>query len=157
MSTKDRCAQAGASCDAAAAAERIKQDRSQQIIGAAWVLPAHHWKGTDMTRTAKFLHLAALTAAAAAFVAMTTQASAGSPQNCGPREIMVTRLAEGYGETRQSVGIGSDNAMVEVFASDKTGSWSIVVTMPAGVSCLVASGQSFEEVAEALPALGNDA
>lgn len=116
-----------------------------------------HWKGTDMTRTAKILHLAALTAAAAIFIATTTQASAQSRQNCGPRDAVIKRLAEQYGETRQSVGIGSNNAMVEMFASDATGSWTIIVTMPAGVSCLVASGQSFERVAEALEPKGNDA
>ena len=116
-----------------------------------------HWKGMDMTRTAKILHLAALTAAAALYLAGTTQAAAQSQRNCGPRDAVVERLASGYGETRQSVGIGSNNAMVEVFASDETGSWTILVTMPTGVSCLVASGQSFEEVAEALPAKGNDA
>lgn len=110
-----------------------------------------------MTRTAKILHLAALTAAAAIFVATTTQASAQSQRNCGQRTAVVERLAQQYGETRQSVGIGSNNSMVEVYASDETGSWTILVTMPSGLSCLVASGQSFEEVAEALPAKGNDA
>ena len=110
-----------------------------------------------MTRTAKILHLAALTAAAALFIATTSQASAQGTRNCGPRDAVVERLATGYGETRQSVGIGSNNAMVEVFASDETGSWTILVTQANGLSCLVASGQSFEEVAEALPALGNDA
>ncbi|MEQ6202334.1 hypothetical protein ABMC88_04700 [Sulfitobacter sp. HNIBRBA2951] len=110
-----------------------------------------------MTRTAKILHLAALTAAAAMFIASTSQASAQGTRNCGPRDTVVERLATGYGETRQSVGIGSNNAMVEVFASDETGSWTILVTQATGLSCLVASGQSYEQVAEALPAAGNDA
>ncbi len=110
-----------------------------------------------MTRTARILHLAALTAAAALYMAGTGQASAQSQRNCGPREAVIKQLAEGYGETRQSVGIGSNNSMVEVFASEETGSWTILVTMANGLSCLVASGQSFEEVAEALPAKGQDA
>lgn len=110
-----------------------------------------------MTRMAKFLHLAALTAASAILIAFTSQASAQSQRNCGPRDAVVKKLAEGYGETRQSVGIGSNNAMVEVFASDETGSWTILFTMPSGLSCLVASGQSYEQLAENLPAKGNDA
>ena len=116
-----------------------------------------YWKGTDMTRTAKLLHLAALTAAAAIYLATTTQAVAQSQRNCGLREAVIERLASSYGETRQSVGIGSNNAMVEVFASDETGSWTILVTMPTGLSCLMASGESFEEVAEVLPVDGSDA
>lgn len=70
---------------------------------------------------------------------------------------MVQRLTEGYGETRQSVGLGRDNALVEVFASDQSGSWTITITMPNGTTCLVASGQSFETLAEVLPEDGKDA
>jgi hypothetical protein len=66
-------------------------------------------------------------------------------------------LAQNYGETRQSIGIGPNNAVIEVFASDDTGTWTITVTSANGQTCLVASGQSFEELAEALPAKGNDA
>ncbi|MEL6887768.1 MAG: hypothetical protein AAFO86_03575 [Pseudomonadota bacterium] len=78
-------------------------------------------------------------------------------RNCGPRDIVVMRLAEGYGETRQSMGLGANNAVIEVFASEETGSWTITVTTPNGMTCLVASGQAFEPLAEALPAKGNDA
>lgn len=85
------------------------------------------------------------------------QAAAQTARNCAPRERVVERLAEGYGETRQAIGLGANNAVVEVFASDESGSWTITVTMPNGLTCLVASGQAFEELAEALPAKGNDA
>lgn len=84
-------------------------------------------------------------------------ASAQQARNCGPRNLVVTRLAEGYGETRQSMGLGANNAVMEVFASEDSGTWTITVTSPNGVTCLVASGQDFEELAEALPAKGNDA
>lgn len=108
-----------------------------------------------MTRTAEVFNLAAL--AAAFCVVLAGQASAQARNNCGPRAVVVEKLAEGYGETRQSMGIGSNNVMVEVFASAETGSWTILVTQPTGVSCLVASGQAYEQVAEALPAMGSDA
>ena len=109
-----------------------------------------------MNRTLKIFHLAALTAAAALLLATTTDVAAQG-RNCGPREAVVTRLAEGYGEVRQSVGIGSNNAVVEVFASAETGSWTITVTAPGGMTCLVAAGQEFEELAEALPVVESDA
>ena len=80
----------------------------------------------------------------------------GNP-NCAPREMVLERLADKYGETRQSVGLGANNAVIEVFASTETGSWTITVTSPNGITCLVASGQSYEELAEALPPRGNDA
>ncbi len=110
-----------------------------------------------MTRTRKLLHLGALTAAAALYIASTTDAAAQNARNCGPRAVVVDRLADGYGESRQSMGLGANNSVIEVFASAETGTWTITVTTPNGVTCLVASGQAFEELAEALPAPGNDA
>jgi len=86
-----------------------------------------------------------------------SQVAAQGNRNCAPREIVLERLAEKYGETRQSLGLGANNAVVEVFASADTGSWTITVTTTNGLTCLVASGQSFETIAEALPAKGNDA
>ncbi len=121
--------------------------------GAAFELKAD----TSMKRTTKILHLGALSAAAALYIASTTDAAAQNARNCAPRDAVIDRLAEGYGESRQSMGLGANNAVVEVFASDETGTWTITVTTPNGLTCLVASGQSYETLAEALPAKGNDA
>lgn len=110
-----------------------------------------------MKLNGKFLKIGALTLSGALYLAATTDVMAQAPRNCGPRDTVVNRLAEGYGEVRQSMGIGSNNSVVEVFASTETGTWTITVTMPNGMTCLVASGQAFEELAEALPAMGNDA
>ncbi|MEM6306025.1 MAG: hypothetical protein AAF744_15005 [Pseudomonadota bacterium] len=109
-----------------------------------------------MNTTIKLFHLGVLTAAAALLLAMTTDIAAQG-RNCAPREAVVDRLAEGYGETRQSMGLGANNAVVEVFASQETGSWTITVTSPNGVTCLVASGQGYETLAEVLPPKGDDA
>jgi hypothetical protein len=70
--------------------------------------------------------------------------------NCADHAQVVERLAERYGETRQSIGLDSDNAMVEVFASMDTGSWTIAVTKPGGLTCLVAAGQAYQHVNEPL-------
>jgi hypothetical protein len=78
-------------------------------------------------------------------------------QNCAPREMVVERLASKYGEVRQSMGLGANNVVIEVFASEKSGTWTITVTSVSGLTCLVASGQAFEAMVEALPAEGNDA
>ncbi|RKE97813.1 hypothetical protein [Sulfitobacter guttiformis] len=110
-----------------------------------------------MKRITKLLHLAALTGAAVVYLSSTQQLAARSQPNCGPRDAVLAQLAERYGETRRSIGIGSNNAVVETFASDETGSWTILVTLPSGLTCLVASGQSFEHVVEALPSKGSDA
>lgn len=76
-------------------------------------------------------------------------------QHCAPRDKVIERLATKYGETRRSMGLGSNNAVMEIFASDESGSWTITVTMTSGVTCLVASVQAFEEVRAALPPKGD--
>jgi hypothetical protein len=74
-------------------------------------------------------------------------------RQCATHDAVTERLAARYGESRQSIGLGSDNSVVEVFASSETGSWTIVVTRPGGPTCLVAAGQSFQQLNEALPNL----
>ena len=80
----------------------------------------------------------------AAAMLLAAPAHSQSNRNCAPRPVVLERLAEGYGETRQSIGLGAQGAVVEVFASIETGTWTITVTMPTGVTCLIASGQAFE-------------
>lgn len=88
----------------------------------------------------------------------THHAFAEGSQNCAERTQVVQRLAEGYGETRQSIGLGAGNRVVEVFASIETGTWTITVTHPNGITCMVASGQAFETINEELqPTSATDA
>lgn len=97
----------------------------------------------------------------AAIVALTLaygcSAAFAQAQNCAPREMVIKRLAEKYGESRQSIGMAHGGLVMETFASAETGSWTITVTTPGGMTCFVASGQSFEVLAEALPIAEEDA
>ncbi|MEY8839229.1 hypothetical protein AB9K41_09400 [Cribrihabitans sp. XS_ASV171] len=77
--------------------------------------------------------------------------------NCAPRDVVIARLADRYGEARRGIGLVQQGSVMEVFASEETGTWTITVTMPDGTTCLVASGQAYETVAEALPGTGDDA
>lgn len=79
------------------------------------------------------------------------QALAQQANSCAPHDMIVERLADRYGESRQSIGLAANNAVVEVFASLDSGSWTITVTAAGGPTCLVASGQHFQALAEALP------
>ncbi|MEO9824648.1 MAG: hypothetical protein ABJF50_09575 [Paracoccaceae bacterium] len=84
---------------------------------------------------------------AAAIGSLSTPALA-QQQNCGSRDTVVDRLSAKYGESRQSIGMAPKGRVVEVFASPKTGTWTITVTTPNGIMCLVASGQSYETLDE---------
>ncbi len=77
--------------------------------------------------------------------------SSAQTRSCAPHEAVVERLAVRYGESRQSIGLGADNSVIEVFASMDTGTWTITMTQPGGPTCLVAAGQAFQQLSEPLP------
>lgn len=103
------------------------------------------WKGTIM----KTLRLPLLLVSASLAIAPVI-ASANPATTCADRTKVLSRLAADFGETRQSIGLGANNALIEVFASDQTGTWTITVTRPNGTTCLIASGQAFEALTEDL-------
>ena len=82
---------------------------------------------------------------------------AHSAPQCDSRETVTALLADRYGETRRAIGIAGQSAVMELFAAEATGTWTITVTLPDGRMCLMASGTNYETVTEALPAGGDPA
>lgn len=103
-------------------------------------------------------HLSRLALFAAALtLTLPPVAATAQSANCAARAIVVEHLASRFGETRQSIGLGPSNAVMEVFASSDTGTWTIIVTNASGLTCLVARGRAFERMDEQLPDEGEDA
>lgn len=65
-------------------------------------------------------------------------------RTCGNRAAIVERLDSKYGEQPAGMGLSNSNSMVEVFASEETGTWTILITMPSGQTCLVAAGEYWD-------------
>lgn len=87
------------------------------------------------------------------FVALLLPAGGAAAQGastCTTHAEMARVLAERWGESRQSMGLDAAGAALEVWASAETGTWTITLTRPGGPTCMVASGQAWEHVAEAL-------
>ena len=66
--------------------------------------------------------------------------------NCAARDVVVERLESKFGETPTGRGLRSATQMVEIWSSAETGSWSILVTRADGVTCLMASGDNWNEI-----------
>ncbi len=88
----------------------------------------------------------------AALLLAADMATAQQRAQCAERSLVIDRLTGKYGETRKTMGLAANNGIVEMHASDETGSWTITVTHPNGITCLVAAGTSFETIDEELPA-----
>ena len=70
---------------------------------------------------------------------------------CGNHADIEKRLETGYQEYRTAVGLAHNNAMIEIYTSEK-GTFTIVLTRPNGMSCLMAVGEGWESVGSPKPA-----
>ena len=64
---------------------------------------------------------------------------------CAPREHIIAQLDARYGEMATAGGLQSSTQMVEIWTAPDTGSWTILVTTAAGVSCVLASGTHWHQ------------
>jgi len=83
-------------------------------------------------------------------LALAVLASPALAQQCAERDVIRERLADQHGETVQTRALGDQGRMVETYANLDTGSWTTVVTRGDMVACIVAHGQGFSLVSEAL-------
>ncbi len=79
-----------------------------------------------------------------------TAAMAALPANaqsmCGPHEEMIKNLAGKYKEVRAGLGLAGDGNVVELYVGED-GSWTVLVTKPIGLTCMVAAGQDWQIMA----------
>ncbi len=67
-------------------------------------------------------------------------------QNCNERDRVLELLAKKYKESPVAAGVTNTGGLVEVLTDGKGGTWTIIITTPQGVSCLVAAGEGWREV-----------
>ena len=80
------------------------------------------------------------------FVALMSFALPTMAQNlCGERVDIIDTLKQRYHEVPVSMGLAGNGGVVEIFASNK-GSWTILVTRPTGVACVVSAGEAWESL-----------
>lgn len=80
---------------------------------------------------------------AALLVAFPAMAQQSAP--CVKRTDFLNHLSSNYDEAPVAMGVTASGRVLEVVASDH-GSWTIIVTMPNGIACGIASGESWESV-----------
>ena len=85
-------------------------------------------------------------ACAISFVSATAVSAEG--RLCGKRDQVISQLQSVHGESRQSVGLQPNARVMETFANPDTGTWTIIVSLPTGMSCLVAAGEAYQAEAK---------
>jgi hypothetical protein len=62
---------------------------------------------------------------------------------CSPRTDVVGHLAKKYGEAPVAIGVTNKGGLVEVLTTGDGNTWTIIVSMPNGTSCMVAAGEGW--------------
>ncbi len=92
-----------------------------------------------MSRVVAFVAFAA-TAASLAF----SSARADQPTSCFKRDDLLTYLSSNFKETPIAVGLTDAGMLLEVFSSKRGETWTVAVTTPTGLTCLMATGQDWQ-------------
>jgi hypothetical protein len=85
-----------------------------------------------------------LTSMCAILVLCVGGAAAAQQVPCADRSDILKHMSDKFGEVPVSQGLSSRGAMVEVLSSGKT--WTIIVTTPNGITCMVGAGESWQNV-----------
>lgn len=76
---------------------------------------------------------------------LATVTPAHSVSICGNRTQLVGALLRDYSEQPTFEALTSDGRLMEVLTS-KNGTWTVLLTSPAGRTCVVAAGTSWESL-----------
>lgn len=68
---------------------------------------------------------------------------------CAAHELVSDALAQQYGEVRKGLGLQGETSLLELWASDDTGTWTILLTRPDGTTCILASGIHWQRIESA--------
>lgn len=65
---------------------------------------------------------------------------------CNKRSEVMKNLSANYREAPTALGMASNGGVLEVMTSKDGKTWTVLLTKPDGTSCLVAMGNSWENV-----------
>ena len=100
-------------------------------------------------RAAAFL-VFALLAAGALPLGSGPASAQGAPAVCRARDGLLSQLESKYGEVPVAIGVtGGDGggALIGLLTAKDGMTWTIILTTPKGLSCLIASGEGWRPLA----------
>ncbi len=79
----------------------------------------------------------------ASLMSLSASLAAQTP-NCAPREAVTQKLT-GVGEAQAGIGLAKQGTLIEIWTSDATGTWTVVMTFTNGMSCIMSFGENWIE------------
>lgn len=78
--------------------------------------------------------------------ALPLPAMAAGSMACSKRDDVLSQLGSKYKEAPSAIGLANNGGLIEVLTSDDGSTWTIIVSMPNGTSCLLAAGENWQPV-----------
>lgn len=72
-------------------------------------------------------------------------------QPCALRAEVLSHLENKYQEAPIAIGLTNGGGIVELLSADGGKTWTLIVTNPNGMTCLIAAGESWESVRLGIP------
>ncbi len=67
-------------------------------------------------------------------------------QACNDRLVVLSHLAKKYNEAPVAIGVTDKGGLIEVLTTSDGNTWTIIVSMPNGQSCMVAAGEGWRSL-----------
>lgn len=85
---------------------------------------------------------------AAAFATLASLPATAQQQQlaCAKRTDVLKHLSAKYTEAPVALGLANNGGVLEVLSSKTGTSWTIIITMPNGPTCMVAAGESWQKI-----------
>ena len=83
--------------------------------------------------------------AALVLAVLSASLSPAAARNVCMKRTELTGVLEKHQETPAAIGLASNGSLIEVFATADGATWSIVMTSPQGVACVVAVGEDWDQ------------
>ena len=64
---------------------------------------------------------------------------------CGPHSDVVKALGSKFHETQSATALTSAGTLLEVLTANDGSTWTIIVSRPDGLSCVVAAGENWQD------------
>jgi hypothetical protein len=70
---------------------------------------------------------------------------------CGKRDDVVAQLSQKYKEAPVGVGLASNGGLIELLAAGNGTTWTLIITLANGATCLVAAGHDWQSAPTTVP------
>lgn len=70
--------------------------------------------------------------------------SAQATPACGRRDDILAQLSDRYREAPVGIGVAGNGGLIELLTASTGATWTLLITLPNGPTCLVAAGQDWQ-------------